>query len=103
MTNEFWVLGMNNFGNFTQFIKEADKPPVSLCLTSQVLDKRKLIEEEAFKAKRHSQLLIKKQTEIARSIMEAKANIEMINQNQNFTKIEVRSGYEKVETDKNVT
>ena len=94
LTNQFWTLGMENFENFCLFIKDEDKTPVSLSLTSQVLDKRKLIEEEGFKAKRHSQLLIKKQMEIAKSIMEAKANVDMINQHKNFTKVEVRSGYE---------
>ena len=52
MTNQFWDLGMKNFSDFTEFIKAEDKTPVSLTLTTQVLGKRKIIDDEGLRAKR---------------------------------------------------
>ena len=45
---------MDNFKLFTDFIRREDKAPVSLDTTTLVLEKRKQIEEESFKAKRYS-------------------------------------------------
>ena len=70
---------MQNYQRFADFIKEEDKVPVSLSLTTDVLNTRKIIEDASFAAKRHSQLLVKKQSEIALSIKDVKANAALIN------------------------
>ena len=59
LTSAQFILGMqgfnmcmDNFKLFTDFIRTEDKAPVSLDTTTLVLEKRKQIEEESFKAKR---------------------------------------------------
>ena len=99
MTFKYFNNNMDNYELFCNFIQKEDKRPISLSLTTLVLDERKLIEEEGFKAKRHSQLLVKKQQEIAKSMIVAKANAEQINAAKDYEIIEVRSGYELKETD----
>ena len=95
MTNQFWDLGMKNFADFTEFTKAEDKVPVSLTLTSEVLSKRKIVEDEGLKAKRATQALIAQQGMIANYIQDAKANADLINSNKNFTKQEIYWTYEK--------
>ena len=94
---------MDNFKLFTDFIRIEDKAPVSLDTTTLILQKRKQIEEESFKAKRYSQLLVKKQSEITDAIIKAKMNAEQINSSKGYSKVEVRSGYKQIETTENVT
>lgn len=102
-TRFFFSLCSMNFKEFNTFISQSQKPPISLSLTQNVLDQRKVIEDTSFQAAKKSQALCKFLAEIQKQIMIAYTNSDQINQTKNFKTTYYEPGYEKLTYNGNVT
>ena len=103
MQSQFFTYAAESYEQLITMMKVTHSTPVSLRLTQEVLNNRKIIEKESLKAKFQTQLYTTRIAEVLGSIAEAKSKAHIINSSHDYKKPEYYSGFKKSDTRGDVT